>query len=183
MKTIATFSLAVVLFGGAGIPAAVAADRYDNPPGPVGGPGANRENPPGMRGGPGMSRDQLRSMTPEERHEWQARERERLKKRFEEHREEIRAMHEARRQNPPGPRGGPGHDRDFNPPARAADRVLTGRIHRDRAVVPVGDLTAGAGTTHRGPQGVRGVGGGGIARPTRRTRAAGRARTGSAHPA
>ncbi|MCP5300668.1 MAG: hypothetical protein H6959_07450 [Chromatiaceae bacterium] len=116
MKTIATFSLAVVLFGGAGIPAAVAADRYDNPPGPVGGPGANRENPPGMRGGPGMSRDQLRSMTPEERHEWQARERERLKKRFEEHREEIRAMHEARRQNPPGPRGGPGHDRDFNPP-------------------------------------------------------------------
>ena len=29
--------------------------RYNNPPGPVGGPGTNWANPPGPRGGPGVS--------------------------------------------------------------------------------------------------------------------------------
>jgi hypothetical protein len=30
-------------------------DKDDNPPGPAGGPGTNRENPPGPKGGPGAS--------------------------------------------------------------------------------------------------------------------------------
>jgi hypothetical protein len=34
---------------------ALAVDRDNNPPGPVGGPGTNWENPPGPRGGPGAS--------------------------------------------------------------------------------------------------------------------------------
>ena len=36
---------------------ALSADRDNNPPGPIGGPGTNWENPPGPVGGPGASPD------------------------------------------------------------------------------------------------------------------------------
>ena len=49
----AGFLLATVTF-------ALSADRDNNPPGPVGGPGTNWENPPGPVGGPGASPDRRR---------------------------------------------------------------------------------------------------------------------------
>jgi len=48
---------AVALIIGLGNGSALAWDRDDNPPGPLGGPGTNWENPPGPVGGPGSSPD------------------------------------------------------------------------------------------------------------------------------
>jgi hypothetical protein len=48
-----TLIVAALTFFGA--TAAMAHDRPNNPPGPVGGPGTNWHNPPGPVGGPGAS--------------------------------------------------------------------------------------------------------------------------------
>jgi hypothetical protein len=97
---------------------ALAFDRDNNPPGPVGGPGTNWENPPGPRGGPGASPDiranhryLMRHMS---RGEWIAFRRMRAAERHEFcHRRHIPMDHcwYDRNDFPRGPHGhGPGHD-------------------------------------------------------------------------
>ncbi len=76
--------------------AALAHDRDDNPPGPLGGPGTNWENPPGPAGGPGASPDRWPRIVIFGR------------KPYHRHRHD-------RDDNPPGPLGGPGTNWE-NPP-------------------------------------------------------------------
>lgn len=107
------------------VPAALARDRDDNPPGPVGGPGTNWENPPGPAGGPGASPDRRRHhrwlQTHMTRAEWQAF---MSMKAAERHAfcGKKRIPHDRcwydRDDNPPGPVGGPGTNWE-NPPGPA----------------------------------------------------------------
>lgn len=122
---------------------ALARDRDDNPPGPVGGPGTNWENPPGPVGGPGASPDirgqhqwLKKQMNKAEWRRFQAMKAEQRHKFCDKKRIVKERCWIDRDDNPPGPRGGPGtnwenkpgpkggpgaspdvrYDRDDNPP-------------------------------------------------------------------
>ncbi|MEW8506687.1 MAG: hypothetical protein AB2598_08260 [Candidatus Thiodiazotropha sp.] len=101
----------------------LAADRDDNPPGPVGGPGTNWENPPGPEGGPGAS--------PDRRYRypvnppgpvggpgagWYQR--------------PYRYRYYDRDNNPPGPRGGPGTNWENPPGPRGGPGASPNRRYR-----------------------------------------------------
>ena len=72
-----------------------AADRDNNPPGPIGGAGTNWENPPGPRGGPGASPDRRRFVFDRD-----------------DNPPGPRGGRGTNWENPPGPRGGPGASPD-----------------------------------------------------------------------
>lgn len=98
-----------------------AADSDSNPPGPAGGTGTNWENPAGPAGGPGASPDR-------DWNGWFAKHPGYKAKADRNHdgtideKERKWARRHWRRDNPPGPAGGPGagpgyrHDKDNNPP-------------------------------------------------------------------
>ncbi|MEJ2621808.1 MAG: hypothetical protein P8163_16600 [Candidatus Thiodiazotropha sp.] len=104
--------------------AALAKDKDDNPPGPVGGPGTNWENPPGPEGGPGASPDRRYPyrLTPPgliggPGSNW-------YYKRF-----NPRYRYD-RDNNPPGPRGGPGTNWENPPGPRGGPGASPNRRYR-----------------------------------------------------
>jgi hypothetical protein len=162
--------------------AASAADKDNNPPGPIGGRGTNWENPPGWVGGPGASPDRPWANFNEWFEKYPG-----VKKRFDANGDgvldtaEKEAAHDYWRTrhpsfkdrdgNPPGPRGGPGTNWENRPgpaggPGASPDRRPFWKRfwRRDRDNNPPGPV-GGRGTNWENPRGP--VGGPG-ASPNRR---------------